>query len=85
MHDLTFTQKSYRVKHIGIITESQYIIISHSCLLLCCKVFVNVRYYIAFDLHTCGRIRHTCCSGWIYACCMIDKVLVKPCSFYFLN
>ena len=37
MYDLPFPQKAYRVPYVGVVDKPQYIVVGHSCFLLCCN------------------------------------------------
>ena len=77
MHDLAFAQEFDRIAHIGIVNQTQDIVIGRSGLLLSRQIFVQIGDDVALALNICGRERYACRRRRIYACGMIDKVGVK--------
>ena len=47
MYYFSLAQILYGVAHVGVVNKTENVIISCSCLLLCCHIFMKVCYYIA--------------------------------------
>lgn len=77
VYNFTLTQKFYWFNYIRVIHKSQYIIISYTCFLLCCKIFVQVGNCITFTGHACCIPWKSACRCRIYSCCMIYKICGK--------
>ena len=77
MNDFPFTEKSNNIVHVGIVTQPEDIIIGHSGLLLCGKIFGKIRDHIAFD--TDGRRIPGCTGSKLgkYPCGVIHEVRGK--------
>lgn len=85
MCDLSLTEEFDGIADIGIVYETEDVIIGYTSLLFGCEVFVQIGKYITLDSDigrgkgcSCGRLR-------INACGMIDKIGVKARFFDFLG
>ena len=79
--DLTFSQETDDVVYIGIVAETQDIVIGDAGFLFCGKVFGQITDHIAFDCHGCGVIRPTGSRSGIDTCGMIDEISVETRGF----
>lgn len=79
--DLTFSQETDDVVYIGIVAETQDIVIGDAGFLFCGEVFGQITDHIAFDCHGCGVIRPTGSRCGIDTCGMIDEVSIETCGF----
>ena len=51
MHYLAFAKEFYRIAHVGIVCQTQNVVVSGSRFLLCRKVLVKVGQNIALDAY----------------------------------
>lgn len=81
MYDFAFTQETDGIEHLGVICQTQDIVIGQSGFLLCREVFKQISDCIASYLQTaCGKGNARSCL-WIYAGCVVDKVITKALGF----
>lgn len=85
VYQFAFTQEFYRVADIGIVNQSQNVVVCHPRLLLCCKVFVKVGDNIALNAEVFCAEGHAAGSYGIDSCCMINEIGVKSAALYFLD
>lgn len=74
MDDFPFPQELDHVIHIGIVTETENVVVGDSGLLLSRKVFRQICHGIALDLHGSGVPGETGGGCGVNPCGMIDKI-----------
>lgn len=73
------------ITHIGIVHETQDVIVGGSRLLLCRHILVKVSYYVALGLDVCRREGHARRRGRVNARGMVHEIGIEAIFLYILG
>ena len=85
VHDFTLAQETDDVVYIGVIGQTQDVVISGASFLFRTHVFHQVGDDIALHLHGCGSPRCTRCKLRIYPCGVIHEIHIEAALFDLLH
>lgn len=85
MYDFTFAQELDRIAYIGIIDQTEQIVVRGSCFLFGSHIFVQIGDRITFDADVLHVKRYTGRGNRINTYGVIDKVCVETGLFNVLN